>query len=226
MIGCIIQARMGSNRLPGKVLKLVDEENNVLDYVINQLKHCKLLEKIVVATTTLHEDDLIAKFCQKKNIDCFRGESDDVLDRHYQCAKKYSFSTIIRMPSDKPLLDPSFVDRIISVYKNNSYDYVTTFHPLSFPIGTEVEVFSFSTLEKTWNNASSPFDREHVTTFIYNDQNSFKIFNVLNTTDESQYSWSVDTQEDLELVRKIISKISSRPILIKDILTLFNNEKI
>ena len=134
MIGCIIQARMGSNRLPGKVLKLVDEENNVLDYVINQLKHCKLLEKIVVATTTLHEDDLIAKFCQKKNIDCFRGESDDVLDRHYQCAKKYSFSTIIRMPSDKPLLDPSFVDRIISVYKNNSYDYVTTFHPLSFQI--------------------------------------------------------------------------------------------
>ena len=224
MIGCIIQARMGSSRLPGKVMKLVDEKNTVLNYVVNQLKHCKFLEQIVVATTTLDEDDVIVKFCHDNNIECFRGEPNDVLDRHYQCAKKYSLSIIVRMPSDKPLLDPNLVDRIISFYKDNLYDYVTTFQLLTFPIGTEVEVFSFSTLEKTWNNANLPSEREHVTSFINNNQNSFKIFNIQNSTNESQYSWAVDTQEDLDLVRKIISKISSRPILISHVLDLFISE--
>ena len=186
MIGCIIQARMGSTRLPGKVLKDAGNNKPVLYYIIDQLQHCKSFSNIVVATTTLDEDDPIVQFCNDKNIVCFRGNPTDVLDRYYQCAKKYSFSTIMRMPSDKPLLDPELVDRVISFFNNNNYDYVTTFLILTFPIGTEVEVFSFEALELAWKNAKLPSEKEHVTPYFYNNPTLFKIFNIQNQGQASQ----------------------------------------
>ena len=119
-IGCIVQTRMGSSRLPGKVLLELKDGKSVLDYVINQLAFCETIEKIIVATTTLSEDDKIVEFCKNNDIECFRGDSKNVLDRHYQCAKKYSLSTIIRMPSDKPLLDPQIVDNVVRVFNSGS----------------------------------------------------------------------------------------------------------
>ena len=120
-IGIIVQTRMGSTRLPGKVLMKADETNLMLDYSINQLKHCKNSHKIIIATSSLKRDDPIEKHCKNLNIDYFRGDERDVLDRHYQCAKKFSLSHIVRIPSDKPLIDPQIVDSIIDFFKINDF---------------------------------------------------------------------------------------------------------
>lgn len=224
MIGCIIQARMGSSRLPGKTMLKIDEQNPLLYYVIKQIQFSKLVDKIVVATTELPEDDIIFNFVKSLGIECFRGSEKDVLDRHYQCAKKYSFSIIVRIPSDKPLIDPQIIDLVINKFKLNSYDYVTNFLPYTFPYGTEVEVFSYEALEKTWKQAKLPSEREHVTPYIYNHKEVFRIFNVENSENLSVYRWEVDRKNDFKLVKLIISKIRKQPILTKDILDLFSKE--
>ena len=115
MIGCIVQARMGSSRLPGKAMMKIDDKNRVIDYVIKQLKHCNLLDEIVIATTILKEDNFIENYITKKNVQCCRGSALDVLDRYYQCAKYFSFSTIVRITSDNPLIDPEIIDKIIGL---------------------------------------------------------------------------------------------------------------
>ena len=223
-VGCIVQARMGSSRLPGKVMMDVKEGKPVLYFVINQLQHCKLVDKIIVATTNLKEDDKIVEFCNKLDVPCYRGSSENVLDRYYQCGKMHSISTIVRIPADKPLIDPEIVDNIIKIFKSNTYDYVTTFLPPTFPNGTEVEVFSFEALEDSWKNAELPSEKEHVTPYIYNHKDRFKIFNVINFEDLSEYRWVVDRIEDLNLVRQITSKIKKRPVLTNDIIELFKKE--
>ena len=225
MIGCIIQARMGSTRLPGKVMLDVENDKTVLDFVIKQLQNCKLVDKIIVATTTLEDDDKIANFSKDLGIDCFRGSSDNVLDRYYQCAKEYSVSIIVRIPSDKPLIDPEIVDNVVNVFRNNSYDYITNFlsNP-TFPSGTEVEIFSINALKKAWKKAKLPSEKEHVTPYFANHEDEFKITHIKNSENLSHLRWAVDRIEDLNLVRKIVSKIKKRPIIMKDIIDLFAKE--
>ena len=223
-IGCIVQTRMGSTRLPGKVLREVSKGRPVLHYVINQLKYCKSFEKLIIATSTLPEDDKIVEFCIDNSVNYFRGDSKNVLERHYKCAEKFSLSTIIRMPSDKPLLDPEVVDKVVNTFNTNSYDYVANFLPPTFPSGTEVEIFSFDSLKKAWEKAMLSSEKEHVTEYIYNHRDDFRIFNVVNSENLSNFRWAVDRIEDLRLVRKIVSRIPKSPILIKDILELFKNE--
>ena len=176
MIGCIIQARMGSSRLPGKVLKSVINNISVLEFQLQQLSYSNLIEKIVVATTTLEEDMPIVDLCRENNIEYFRGESKNVLDRYYQCAKKYNFSTIVRIPSDKPLIDPEIVDEIVKYYPK--HDYITTFLTPSYPSGTEVELLSFDTLKSVWEKAKLPSELEHVTRYIHTHQNEFDLLNI------------------------------------------------
>ncbi len=224
MIGCIIQARMGSSRLPGKVMEKLDEDNTVLSYVIRQLKHSKFLDDIVVATTSLKRDEVIVDFLENEGIKYFCGDEENVLDRYYQCAKKFSVSEIVRIPSDKPLIDPDIVDKCIQIFLSKKYDYVTTFLEPSFPYGTEVEIFSFDALEKTWKNAKLPSEHENVTPYIYNNRDKFQIYNVKNSIDLSHLRWVVDRAEDLELVRQLVSKIDKDPILMQDILEVFKSD--
>ena len=224
MIGCIIQARTGSTRLPGKVLLKLDKNNTVLDYVIKQLRFSKLFEKIIIATTSLSEDDQIINNVQNLNVDIFRGSSSDVLDRFFQCAKKFSIDVIIRITADNPLIDPTIVDDMIKKFMSNSYDYLTNAHVRTFPYGTEVEIFSFNALEKAWKNAKKPSEREHVTPYLYNNLDNFKIFNVEYSKNISNLRWTIDRNADLKLIRLIISKIKNRPILLDDILVLYSKE--
>ena len=224
-IGCIIQARMGSTRLPGKVMMNVEDQKPVLYFVIKQLQECKLIDKIIVATTTNEEDEEIVNYIKNLGIDCFRGNPKDVLDRYYQCAKEYSISSVVRIPSDKPLIDPEIVDKVISMFENNSYDYITNFLPNpTFPSGTEVEIFSINALKKAWENAKLPSEKEHVTPYFSNHQDEFKITHIKNSENLSHLRWAVDKMEDLKLVRKIVSKIKKRPILMKNIVDLFSKE--
>jgi spore coat polysaccharide biosynthesis protein SpsF len=224
MIGCIIQARMGSSRLPGKVMEKLDQNNTVLSYVIKQLKYSKLLDDIIVATTSLKRDEVIVDFLEEEGIKYFCGDEENVLDRYYQCAKKFSMSEIVRIPSDKPLIDPEIVDKCIEVFLTKKYDYVTTFLEPSFPYGTEVEVFSFNVLEKVWKNAQLPSEHENVTPYIYNNKDKFQIYNLKNSIDLSHLRWVIDRAEDLELVRQLVSKINKEPILMQDILEIFKSE--
>ena len=232
-VGIIVQSRTGSSRLPAKVMMKADDKSLMIDYVINQLKHSKLHDKIVVATTDLKQDDVIFDHVTNRNVSCFRGDEKNVLERHYQCAKKYDFSTIVTIPSDKPLIDPTIVDSVIEKFQSNSYDYISNFSVdvndndrfiPSYPSGTEVEIFSFTALEAAWKNATSEEEKEHVTPYLYSHPEKFNTLTIKSKKNLSQFRWALDYENDLKLIRIIISRITKRPILMGDILELFERD--
>ena len=223
-IDCIIQARIGSSRLPGKIMLPADNNHIVFDYVIDQLQQSKLIEKIIIATTTNQEDDRIVEFAEKRKIEFFRGNQNDVLDRYYQCARNFSSDNILRITSDSPLADPTVIDDLIINYQKISCDYASTNLIRTYPIGLDAEIFSFIALEKTWKNAVLPSEREHVSPYMKKNSDIFKQFNLKNQIKIPILRLTIDREEDLELFRIIISKISQRPILMEHILELHNNE--
>ena len=214
---------MGSSRLPGKVLLKSGNGMPILYHVINQLRHCSKVKNLVIATTTNQEDDEIEKFADNNSVNVFRGSEKDVLDRYFQCAKKYSFSTIVRITSDCPLIDPQIVDKVIERFFSGNYDYATNTLIRTFPIGTDAEVFSFSALETAWKNAQLPSEREHVTPHLRNKGN-FKTINVENDTNISNLRLTVDRIEDFELINEILNNLSINPIHLENILELFSRK--
>ena len=223
MIGCIIQARVGSNRLPKKILKNLDKKYNVLDYVINQLKFSKKIDKIIIATTLSKDDDVIVNFAKKNNYNYFRGSENNVLDRFYQCAKKFNLDAIVRITSDCPLIDPNIVDQVIEKFKSTNHEYVTNTFPRTFPKGLDVEIFNLKLLKEIWENAVLPSEKEHVTQFVFNNK-KFKIGNVDNVKNLSDLRWTIDYEKDYEFLFKIIQKIEKRPILMNDVLKILYSE--
>lgn len=219
----IIQVRMGSTRLPGKVLKKLNGIS-VLECLCDQLNYSRLLNDKIIATTSNSEDDVIVNFCESKGIKCFRGSVNDVLDRYHKCAKKFSINTIIRITSDCPLMDPQVVDDVIDFYLKNSYDYVNNFYKRTYPYGNDVEIFSLKVLEKVWEKATKPSEREHVTPYIYNNPDEFSLGWIENKENLSEFHWTVDRKEDLIFVQKIFKKISKRPILMKDIIDVIKDD--
>ena len=223
MIGCIIQARMGSSRLPGKIMKKINGNTPMLKFQLDQLEFSKNIDQIIIATTTLEPDNLIVDFCKKNNLECFRGESKDVLDRYYRCAKKFKLSIIVRITSDNPLIDPTIVDHVISRFIDSDYDYMSTLVKKS-PLGFTVEVFTFKSIKKAWEEAKLPSEHEHVTPYFYNNPDKFKIESVSQEKDLSHIRCTVDTEYDFKLIEKIISKIETRPIHLDHILDLFSKD--
>ena len=223
MIGCIIQARMGSSRLPGKIMKKINGDTPMLKFQLDQLEFSKNIDQIIIATTTLEPDNLIVDFCKKNNLECFRGESKDVLDRYYRCAKKFKLSIIVRITSDNPLIDPTIVDHVISRFIDSDYDYMSTEVKKS-PLGFAVEVFTFKSIKKAWEEAKLPSEHEHVTPYFYNNPDKFKIESVSQEKDLSHIRCTVDTEYDFKLIEKIISKIETRPIHLDHILDLFSKD--
>jgi len=222
-VDAIIQARMGSTRLPGKVMMKLNGLS-LLQCLFEQIGYSQQLDSKILATTVNSEDDVIEDFANVNSIQVFRGNSLDVLDRYYQCAKHFSIEHIVRITSDCPLIDPLIVDRTIHFYKNNKYDYVNNFHKKTFPSGTEVEVFSFDTLEKTWKNATKLSEREHVTPYVYNNPAIFSIGYIEHSKNISDLHWAVDRIQDLDMVRAIYHKINKKPILLEDILRVIEEE--
>ena len=215
---------MGSTRLPGKVLKIVDGKNPSLYFTISQLKQCKNIDKIIVATTTLKEDDIIENFAKNLGIDVFRGSVEDVLDRYFQCANYFKINTIIRITGDCPLIDPTIVDRGIEIFQSENYDYVTNTFPRTFPDGNETEIFSFKALDTAYFNSNLSSEHEHVTPYFRNNKENFKILNFTNSENISHLRWTLDYDVDLKLIRLILSKLDTRPIHMNDILQLFKKE--
>jgi spore coat polysaccharide biosynthesis protein SpsF len=230
-ITAVIQARMGSTRLPGKILMKINGIA-VLQCQLQQLDHSSMLDDIILATTTNPEDDVIVDFAHENSIKVFRGSSLDVLDRYYQCSQHFSLEHIVRITSDCPLIDPTIVDKTIELYKSGKFDYVNNFGGIAYPSGTDVEVFSINTLTKAWVNATKSSEREHVTAYMYNNPKLFSIGYVENNLDILGLHYSVDRIEDLQFVKALYKKIPNRPILlsnivksIKDDLTLLNINK-
>lgn len=214
---------MGSKRLPEKILKKLDDKT-VLEYVIEQTKNSKKIEKIIVATTNLKEDDAVVNFCKERKIEYFRGSVDDVLDRYYQCAKENSFDPIVRITSDNPCVDPEVIDLAIETFEKKDFDMVTTCNKRSYPYGISVEVFSFNVLKKSWQNSTLPSEREHVVLYMQNKKNNFRIFDLINPEDLTYINCTVDNEADFHLVQTVVSEIKERPILMEYLVKLFKEK--
>lgn len=203
----IVQARMGSGRLPGKVLADVAGEP-MLARVLRRLGRARTLDRVVVATTTSNADDPIVGFCAGRRIPCHRGSEEDVLDRYYQTARAEHAGTVVRVTSDCPLIDPDVADRVIGklLEANGGLDYVTnTLPPRTFPRGLDVEAFSFAALERAHREARERPEREHVTPYLYRHPDRFRVEGVFNPQDLSGHRWTVDEPADLEFVRTVFS---------------------
>jgi len=218
-IVAIVQARMGSTRLPGKVMMdLLGEPVLVRD--INRLRRSQLLDVIVIATTTQPADDQIVSLCKDHGWPYFRGDENDVLDRYYQTAQAFDADVIVRITSDCPMIDPEVVDRVIRVFLDfPGVDYVSnTLPPRTFPRGLDTEVMTFEALEKAWTEDKDPKLREHVTPYIYRNSKKFQIHGVVNETDLSSYRWTLDTPEDLAFIRTVYENFGNDYFSWKEVL--------
>lgn len=203
----IIQARMGSTRLPNKVLMRI-EGKPLLWHVAKRVQAAKLVDDVVVATSKSFKDDGIARLARENGIKVFRGSESNCLERYYKAAKTNNAGTIVRITGDSPLICPEIIDKVIKEFKKGKYAYATNTLLYTYPDGCDVEVFSFDALEKTWRECKDSLTAEHVTPYIKNS-GRFKIKNVENKdrSDLSGYKWSVDKSEDIKFVRKIYKNL-------------------
>ena len=226
MIAAIVQARVGSSRLPNKVLlKLCGQP--LLWHIVMRLKQSKYLDRIIIATTTNQSDDLIENWAINNNISYYRGSESDVLLRYYNAADQYNVKTIIRITADDPFKDPKIMDQVIELYLKEDVDVACNNYPPTFPEGLDIEVFSFDALKKANREALEEFDREHVTQYFYKHTDLFSIINHSNTDNLSFYRWTIDEQNDLDMAREVYSKLfnSGEIFYMKDIIELLNNNQ-
>jgi len=218
----MVQVRVGSNRFPRKVVQMI-EDKPMIWHVINRVKKITKVQQIILITTEKEEDKELEKIAKEHEILFFRGDENDVLNRHYQCAVSFKADPIIRITGDCPLIDPKTVDDILEFYLENNYDYVSNTIEPTFPDGLDTEIFSFKTLKNCNEGATLPSEREHVTPFITNNPEKFKIFNYENKTNLSFLRWTVDEERDLQFVRKIYEKMRPNKIFtVRQVLDLLN----
>ncbi len=202
MILTILQARVSSTRLPRKVLMPLLGSPMLLRQ-IERIKRAKYIDQFVVATSEEISDQPIVTLCKENQIICFRGSLQNVLDRYYQAAKMYSSTHVVRLTGDCPLIDPQLIDNIIQFHLSNHFDYTSNAIEPTFPDGLDVEVFRFSCLKQAWEEANLPAHQEHVTPFIYQQPDRFKIGSYKNKINLSHLRWTVDEELDFKLVTKI-----------------------
>lgn len=206
-VGAIVQARMGSSRLPGKVM-LPAVGKPLLGHLVERLRFCKNLNKIIVATSQQKADDAIAEFCTNMGIALFCGSERDVLDRYYQAASTFDLEVIVRITADCPLIDPELVDEMVQFFlqHRDQFELVTNRHPLTYPDGLDVDVMPFSALKHAWQEAAEPHQREHTIPYfweagrsVFNFEHPDRLF--------FKYRWTVDYPEDYDLVRQIFDAL-------------------
>lgn len=262
----IIQARMASRRLPEKVLQNISGQP-MLAYVVERARRAKTVDGVVVATTTDPPDNAIARFCARRNYDCYRGSMQDVLDRYYQTASAFEAQVIVRITADCPLIDPQVIDHTVNMFLGK--DVQLTAHPKkrpmqsttspgfpldfaanrlpppwkrTYPIGLDTEVCTFAALQRAWEEADQPHQREHVMPYLYEtsptidsrnlpidppplEAGQFRVLLVNHTPDFGSYRWTVDTAEDLEVVRRIYTRFEGRDDFSwQEVLALFQTE--
>ena len=221
MIVAILQARMSSSRLPGKVLKPVVGKP-ILALQIERLRRCKTIDKLVLATSNQSSDDALEQLCHTLGIECFRGDLEDVLTRFRDAAKHHMAQHVVRLTGDCPLTDPTLIDQLINHHLLGGFDYTSNIYPRSYPDGLDAEVFTFDTLERMYNEAQQPHEREHVTSYIESHFDDFQIGNLAQDIDQSALRWTLDTQDDFEFIQWVYESLyeTNPNFASKDILEL------
>ncbi len=203
----IIQARMGSSRLPGKVLMQICGRS-ILEHVVLRVRACREVDEIVVATTKTSADAEIVLACQRYGVSFFRGSEEDVLARYHEAAQQFKADIVVRITADCPLVDPMILEQMLKRFKSllqqsKPAAYMSNTMKRTFPRGLDVEVFTFACLQAAHVRAHQPFEREHVTPFMYQHPEQFVLESFTSDEDFSRYRWTVDTEDDLDLIRKI-----------------------
>jgi spore coat polysaccharide biosynthesis protein SpsF len=223
-IVAIIQARMNSTRLPGKVLMDLGGET-VLARVVRRLRRATLIGEIVVATTNSAADHSIVRECQRLSVRVFRGEENDVLDRYYHAAQWISAEGIVRITSDCPLIDPEVTDNTIRSFLERRPDYASNALQRTYPRGLDTEVMTWEALARAWREARLSYQRAHVTPYIYEHSDRFDILQVKGEADYSSYRWTLDTAEDLALIRAVYDRLGNNDgFSWRDVLSLLERE--
>lgn len=222
----IIQARMGSSRLPGKVLKPL-LGRPMLWHIVQRLRFVNGILETVVATSDRPGDEPIRRFCREQGIPFFAGSEEDVLDRFYQAARTFEGDPLIRVTGDCPFVDPDLVGRLLDRYRAGGYDHFAIATGAGaiflaggrFPDGLDAECFSFASLERAWREATDPADREHVTPYMWRNKFLFRCSHLTGEKDYSSCRWTVDNEDDFRLVEKIYEELyqETRPFLMADI---------
>lgn len=221
----VIQARTGSTRLPNKILRPLAGKPLLLR-MIERVAAAKLVGRVVVATTREPADDPLVELCRAEGVSCYRGDTDDLLDRHYQVGKLYEATTVIKIPSDCPLIDPRVIDRVITYYldKPGAYDFVSNLHPATYPDGNDVEIMTMGALETIWREARRPLEREHTTPYLWENPDRFRIGNVTWETGldySMSHRWTIDYEEDYQFIAAVFDALysDSCPFSLEDVLT-------
>lgn len=209
----IIQARMSSSRLPGKVLQDIAGKP-MLAHVVSRTRRAGLVDEVVVATTVDASDDPIEEYCLAQKIEFYRGSLYDVLDRFYQCALEYEADEVVRITADCPLIDPEVVDLTIREFRERGVDFAANRLPppwhRTFPIGLDTEVCTMQALERAWKEATEKHEREHVMPYLYSELGRFMVYQVNTQPDYGSMRWTVDTPEDLAFLRRIFEAFPGR----------------
>jgi len=203
----VIQARTGSTRLPNKVLRPLAGAPLLLR-MVERVQAARLAGTVIVATTTERGDDPIVDLCRRAGVPCFRGDPLDLLDRHYRAGLAHGANTVLKIPSDCPLIDPRVIDRVIRYYLDNrrQYDYVSNLHPATYPDGNDVEVMTMAALETAWREATRPLEREHTTPYLWENPDRFRAGNLTweKGLDYSKtHRWTIDYEEDYAFIRAV-----------------------
>jgi spore coat polysaccharide biosynthesis protein SpsF len=210
-IVAIIQARTGSSRLPGKVLKPVAGAT-MLERMVERVAAARQIDDLVIATTWEPADDGIRALCARRGWACSSGHPTDLLDRHLRAARERQADAVAKIPSDCPLVDPRIIDRVVRLFREAHwhYDYVSNLHPATYPDGNDVEVMSVGALETAWQEARRPFEREHTTPFLWDQPRRFRLGNVRWEQDRDlsmTHRLTVDYLEDYELVKAVFEAL-------------------
>lgn len=208
----VIQARMGSTRLPGKVL-LPLENRLVIDHVITRSLAAMKVDRVVVATTENSEDDKIEQWCMDNHVDCVRGNAEDVLARYVAAVKKFPCENLVRITSDCPLIDPGIIDALLSLHETMQTDYTSNVIPPTFPIGFDAEVIKVSTLKLVDEMATLKSHREHVTLFVRENLARFKTANLSYGLDYHDLRLTLDRPEDYVVLQKVFAHFVAAPEL-------------
>lgn len=210
MMLCIIQARMSSTRLPGKSIKTISKIP-LLEIIYKRLKKSKMINKIVIATSTDKSDDAIIGLCKKKKFNFYRGSLDNVLKRFLNCVEVNKKNSFIRITGDSPLVDYKLIDKIAKKFNKKKVDLATNVFPRTYPKGLSVEIVRLDTIKKIINHKTSKKNREHITSYIYDNPKKFKIINIKNENNYSKINLSVDNLYDLLKLRRFV-KVSKKSI--------------
>jgi spore coat polysaccharide biosynthesis protein SpsF len=202
----IIQARMSSTRLPGKVLKDIGGET-MLARVVRRTLGATQVGSVLVATSTEADDAAIVAECARLHIPVFRGDQEDVLDRYYQAALAHEAEAIVRITSDCPLIEPEVIDEVVDAFIEAEPDYASNCLERTYPRGLDTEVITFDALKRAWREAAEPYQRVHVTPYLYQHPDRFRLLSVTAETDQSDHRWTVDTPEDLAFVRSVYARL-------------------